>query len=239
MKQDQLLRTATTSAQEHTLKEQLAQLQEELNELTQQVDAFERLLLSQLTNELIEEQELAIRYKSQKAEKKAKRLAQKRRGKNYVAPVGLKLKKKPAETSVINEADAKEKKRLYREAMLHVHPDKFSMHDDQVDLATELTTRLVEIYQQEDLATLVAYHAHLFSHTDLPSTIPSTIDPTMSPDAYLEMEKAQVEKAIEAVKNKHSYHVLTTYENPSSYANELRAYYHDRIQKLRRRTRTK
>jgi uncharacterized protein involved in tolerance to divalent cations len=50
-------------------------------------------------------------------------------------------------------------------------------------------------------------------------------------------QKAQLEKALAAVKNKHSYHVLNTYNDPSTFVNELRAYYQDRMQKLRRRTR--
>lgn len=242
MKQDQLIGTVTPTARHNALKDQIAQLQGELNTITVKVDAYEALLQSHLTSELITEQELSVLYKAQKSTKTAKRLAQKKKGKNYVEPVGLRQQIKSTATKAVAATESKEKKRLYREAMLHVHPDKFSMNDDKVELATELTTRLVEIYKQEDLATLVAYHAHLLNNVGLtedvsPSSHPS--DQTTSPDAYLLLEIAQLEKALEAVKSRHSYHVLTTYADPSSFIDELRAYYQDRIHKLRRRTRIK
>ncbi|MEQ9301351.1 MAG: hypothetical protein RIF33_22425 [Cyclobacteriaceae bacterium] len=242
MKQDQLIGTAKPESQHSALQEQIAQLQGELDAVIGKVDAYEALLQSHLSHELIEEQELSVLYKAQKSEKKAKRLAQKKRGKNYVEPVGLRPQKPSTSASVMTAAESKEKKRLYREAMLHVHPDKFSMNDDKVELATELTTRLVQIYKQEDLATLVAYHAHLlnsFGLTEDVSPFWQHNDQTTSPDAYLLLEIAQLEKAIEAVKGRHSYHVLTTNKDPSNFIDELRAYYQDRILRLRRRTRVK
>ena len=240
MKPDQIVRPAHPVGHQRPLQEQVQQLRSKLEALTAQVNAFEALLQSHLINEIIEEQELSILYKEQKAEKKAKRLAQKKKGKNYVEPVGLLAQKQPSTASAINPSESKEKKRLYREAMLHVHPDKFSMNADKVDVATSLTTRLVEIYKQEDLATLVAFHAHLLNNAGLTkdATHSSKVsDSSVAPDAYLLMEKAQLEKALDAVKSKHSYHVLTTYEDPSSFIEELKAYYQDRIQKLKRRTR--
>lgn len=240
MKQDQLIGTQINTAQQLSLQAQIAQLKLELAEVSGQVDAFEALLRSQLTGELIAEQELSVLYKAQKAAKKAKRLAQKKKGKRYVEPVGLKPQKQPGVRPPISEGDAKEKKRLYREAMLYVHPDKFSMHDDQMDLATELTTRLVEIYQNEDLTTLRAYHAHLFSNFDLTKEVipaPTKTALSSSSDAYLIKEKAQLEDALKSLKSRHTYHILSTYPNPSTFVEELRSYYQDRINKLKRRTR--
>ncbi len=167
MKQDQLISAENSAQQQNSLKAQIAQLKLELEDVSNKVDAFEALLRSQLTRELIEIQELSVLYKAQKSEKKAKRLKQKRKGKKYVEPVGLKIQSQTrVVTPTLSDDDLKEKKRLYREAMLHVHPDKFSMNDDKVDLATALTTKLVGIYKNEDLATLQAYHAYLFSNID-------------------------------------------------------------------------
>ncbi len=242
MKPNQLIPTKTKPSQDLTLKEQIEVLQKELDEISNKLERFETQLSSQLTNELIAEQELSVLYKAQKAEKKDKRLAQKRKGKKYVEPVGLKIRTQSPKVPNLSEDDAREKKRLYREAMLHVHPDKFSMNDDKVDLATVLTTRLVEIYQYEDLATLRAYHTHLFSNAQLLEDSAASyrrVKLTTSPDAYLIKEKEQLEVSIESVKSKYTYHVLTTYKAPSTFINELRSYYQDRINKLRRRTRTK
>ncbi|MEQ8238501.1 MAG: hypothetical protein RIA69_04770 [Cyclobacteriaceae bacterium] len=242
MKEDQIIRTEDGSGKQNSLKTEISQLKAELYEVTNKVDAFEALLRSHLTLEIVTSQELAVLYKAQKSEKKAKRLDQKRKGKRYVAPIGLTTQKQTVEKTQSNEDDLKEKKRLYREAMLHVHPDKFSMNDDKIDLATALTTRLVEIYKHEDLATLQAYHAHLFGNIELIKDAANSVNKialATSPDAYLMKEKAELEHQLSLVKNRHTYFVLTTYQDPTAFIDELRAYYQDRINKLRRRTRTK
>src|SRR4030066_1470 len=94
--------------------------------------------------------------------KKEKRFAQKKKGKNFKNLDGLKVIAK-SNTNIASEDDQKEKKRLYREAMLFVHPDKFSMHDEKIDLATEVTTKLIQIYQTGNLAELQIFHTHIFS----------------------------------------------------------------------------
>lgn len=242
MKQDQLISAQKRAAQQKDLQEQIAQLKLELNDIRHKLDTFEALLRSRLTHELIEAQELSVLYKAQKKDKKSKRLAQKKKGKNYIEPIGLKTQKQQVSRPSLNEDDIIEKKRLYREAMLHVHPDKYSMHDDKIDLATELTTRLVDIYKHEDLDTLKAYHAHLFSSAELIKSANvsfSKIELVASPDAYLNKEKEQLEKALKELKSRHTYHILTTYKDPLSFIDELKVYYQDRIAKLRKRTRIK
>ncbi|MFT4737199.1 MAG: hypothetical protein ACJAZM_002120 [Cyclobacteriaceae bacterium] len=242
MKQDQLISTQKRAAQQKGLQEQIVQLKLELNDLSHKLETFEVLLRSRLTHELIETQELSVLYKAQKKEKKSKRLAQKKKGKSYIEPVGLKTQKQKVSRASLNEDDIAEKKRLYREAMLHVHPDKYSMNDDKMDLATELTTRLVEIYKHEDLDTLKAYHAHLFSNAELTKIANvsfSKIELIASPDAYLIKEKEQLEKDLKDLKSRHTYHILTNYKDPLTFLDELKVYYHDRISKLRKRTRIK
>ncbi len=211
------------------LNEEIRQLKHELAQLKSRVDAFEALLRSGLTSEIIEVQELTVLYKAQKNAKKQKRLEQKRKGKHFVEPVTLK-RQKPSKIPDLSTEELQEKKRLYREAMLHVHPDKFAMNDDKIDLATKLTTRLVAIYQHEDLDTLKAFHAHLFSQVELPLKDPAIgreIALAASPDAFLVREKEQLQKAILTLKNKQTYQVLTTYEDPSTFIDELRTYYQD------------
>lgn len=222
------------------LNEEIRQLKHELAQLKSRVDAFEALLRSGLTSEIIEVQELTVLYKAQKNAKKQKRLEQKRKGKHFVEPVGLK-RQKPSKMPDLSTEELQEKKRLYREAMLHVHPDKYAMNDDKIDLATELTTQLVAIYQHEDLDTLKAFHAHLFSHVELPledALKSGKVTLSASPNAYLMQEKEQLEQAIHTLKNKHTYYVLSSYEDPMTFVDELKEYYQDRIRKLRRRTRT-
>lgn len=219
------------------LKAKINLLQQELNDIEQKTNAFEAILRSHLTNELIEEQELTVLYKKVQLAKKEKRFAQKRKGKNFKDLEGLKVIAKN-NVYATSEDDQKEKKRLYREAMLFVHPDKFSMHSEKIDLATEVTTKLIEIYQIGNLAELQIFHSHIFSgNAMMHFSVNSEINATDTPDSYLQNELQKLEKQLLAAKTKHTYKVLTEYENPLTFIGELKEYYCDRIFKLKKRTR--
>tara|TARA_R110002051_G_scaffold319378_2_gene403353 strand:+ start:732 stop:1448 length:717 start_codon:yes stop_codon:yes gene_type:complete len=219
-------------------------LQARLDSLTQELDAiqlktsnFENILRSHLENALIEEQELTVLYKQQKAAKKEKRLHQKKQGKNYREEEGLQPMAKEKITPS-DSSEQKEKKRLYREAMLHVHPDKFSMQEDKLDLATTITTKLIDIYSTGDLETLKAFHAHIFQSNNLISNhaaLQLKNLPTRS--NYLQLEVQKMAKLLEEAKSRHTYKVLLEYEDPMTFLDELKAYYEDRLFKLRKRTR--
>jgi hypothetical protein len=219
------------------LKAQIKSLQQELNEIEQKTTAFEAILRSHLTNELIEEQELTVLYKKVQLAKKERRFAQKKKGKNFKEVEGLKVIIKN-NTNSTSEDDQKEKKRLYREAMLFVHPDKFSMHDEKIDLATEVTTKLIEIYQTGNLAELQIFHTHIFSGNAMMRFYDDSEKITNSTeDSYLQIELEKLVKQLQLAKTKHTYKVLTEYENPLTFIDELKEYYHDRIFKLKKRTR--
>jgi hypothetical protein len=223
--------------EQQLLKAKINLLQQELNDIEQKTNAFEAILRSHLTNELIEEQELSVLYKKVQLAKKEKRFAQKMKGKNFKEIEGLKVIVKNNESNT-NRDDQKEKKRLYREAMLFVHPDKFSMHDEKIDLATEVTTKLIAIYQTGNLAELQIFHTHIFSGNAMmhfPESSEKNIN--FKEDAYLQNELEKLEKQLQLAKTKHTYKVLTEYENPLTFIDELKEYYHDRIFKLKKRTR--
>lgn len=219
------------------LKQQIQILQHELDKIQKKTHAFEVLLRSHLSDLIVEAQELFILYKQIKKAKKAKRLEQKKRGKNYKEHKGLQTISKERKSKNISEQQ-KEKKRLYREAMLHIHPDKFSTNEADTNIATEMTSRLIEIYKTENLETLRAYHAYIFrENTDIiVKEIASKIQVSSSIH-YLQKEKEQLEKEIIAAKEKHIYQVLITYKNPLDFVDELEDYYMDRIFKLKKRTR--
>jgi hypothetical protein len=219
------------------LKAKINLLQKELNDIEQKTNAFEANLRSHLIDELIEEQELTVLYKKVQLAKKAKRFAQKKKGKNFKEVEGLKVIAK-SNTNIASEDDQKEKKRLYREAMLFVHPDKFSMHNEKIDLATEVTTKLIEIYQNGNLAELQIFHTHIFSGNAM-MHFPETAQKNRNTkeDPYLQNEVEKLVKKIQIAKTKHTYKVLTEYENPLTFIDELKEYYQDRIFKLKKRTR--
>ena len=220
------------------LKEQIEALRKELEFIEQKTIAFETLLRTSLADELIEEQELRIIYKKLQQAKKEKRLEQKRRGKNYKEPIGIKpIIRANSDTS--SKEENKEKKRLYREAMLHVHPDKFSMNEEKIDLATEITSQLIDIYRAGNLHELQQYHAHIFSGNALNQEIEVLPKGTkiIAQNSYLKKEKEHLEDLLFAAKNRHTYKVLTEYPDPLLFVEELRVYYADKIIKLRKRTR--
>lgn len=220
------------------LKAEINRLQMEIDDVNQRTSAFENLLRAKIEDEIIKEQELSLLYKQQKKAKKAKRLAQKKRGKNF-DQTGILSSNQPKPIPIKNPMEQEQRKQLYREAMLYVHPDKFSMQTDKLDLATEITTKLIEIYRSGDLTALKAYHAHIFSGNTL-IVPPKNQDPSKGPElAYLKMELKKLQEELAETKNKHTYKVLTEYENPMSFVDELKAYYKDRLMKLRKRTRSK
>ncbi|MFT6879090.1 MAG: hypothetical protein ACI9DJ_000131 [Algoriphagus sp.] len=219
------------------IEEEIQILKQELEEIQKETRAFESLLSSHLSDLIVEAQELFTLYKEIKKAKKAKRFEQKKRGKNYTEPVGLKnIPKK--EKELIPPEQQKEKKRLYREAMLHVHPDKFHMKESETDIATELTTRLIEIYKTESLETLKAFHTHIFKgNTQIILGDAAANIETFSKDNYLQKEKEALEKAIDLAKDNHLHKVLSEYKKPLTFVDELKEYYEERISQLKKRTR--
>ncbi|PIQ49966.1 MAG: hypothetical protein COW03_02320 [Cytophagales bacterium CG12_big_fil_rev_8_21_14_0_65_40_12] len=220
------------------LKARIRAIEAELNQIQQKTLAFETVLRTMLANELIEIQELTVLYKQQKKEKNLKRLAQKKRGKNYVEPIGLTVSLKSLKPEILLES-AKEMKRLYREAMLQVHPDKFSIQEDQLELATEVTTKLIEIYKSGDLEQLKLYHSHIFSGNALEIVGAMVKTENIADDLYLKNELIKVEQQLQQAKEKYTYKVLTEYSDPMSFILELKEFYADKINKLKKRTRFK
>jgi hypothetical protein len=225
--------------EQHNLKAQIQVLKDELNLVENQTEQFEAKLRSILIDLIIEEQELSDLYRQMRKAKKEKRLEQKRRGKNYKEPKGLKLISKENITASNSKEDKKELKRLYREAMLQVHPDKFSMNEEKLDLSTEITSKLIEIYRSGNLKELQLFHAHIFSGNALQQTHDSTpnAENSLSDDLYLKQKKEDLEHKLTAAKSRATYIVLRNYQNPMHFADELKNYYEDRLFKLRKRTR--
>ena len=237
MTKNTLLVSNDNEQEQLLLKTKINLLQKELIDIGQKTNAFEAILRSHLTNELIEEQELTVLYKKVQLAKKEKRFAQKKKGKNFKEIEGLKVIVKNNANS-ISEDHQKEKKRLYREAMLFVHPDKFSMHHEKIDLATEVTTKLIEIYQTGNLVELQIFHTHIFSGNAMMHFMEtSKNNDNVKEDSYLQIEVEKLEKQLELAKTNHTYKVLTEYENPLTFIDELKEYYNDRIFKLKKRTR--
>ncbi|MFB9054566.1 hypothetical protein ACFFVB_15860 [Formosa undariae] len=241
MSNDTLPKTSQDDDAYLQLQISIEAVKQELETVTNQIHAFEAILRQHLTDYIIEAQELNTLYKQQKRAKKDKRLAQKQRGKHYTPPTGLKTTSQ--ESSEISELDTEMlqlKKRLYREAMLQVHPDKFSLSPKEQESATEITTQLIHIYKHEDLSALQAFHAQIFSESlEINLNVKTTEVPSITKKEALEFTLKQLQKELIALKETDLFDIISTYKNPLHFVDELILYYKDKIEKLKKRTRTK
>lgn len=225
------------SARCESLKFDIRLREAELASILQRIATIETLLRSHLINEIIEEQELSVLYKQKQRTKKESRLEQKRRGKNYKEPTLPKRLQSLQPAS--SHDDTALRKRLYREAMVQVHPDKYANHADTVNIASEVTVRLIDLYRNGTLSELQDYYSYIMSGTALvPHKLKISDDhETHDPEAYLKSEISRIDKMIAETKERHLYKVLEQYPDPMVYLSELKLFYQDRIAKLRKRTR--
>src|SRR4051812_36515151 len=108
------------------LEKEIASLEKTLSESEQKVNVFTAQIRNQLHSQIKRIQELVALYKKQKQEKKAKRLEQKKKGKHYQPPQSLPATQNARETGEKTpEPNQQNLKRLYKEAIVQVHPDKF------------------------------------------------------------------------------------------------------------------
>lgn len=218
----------------YSLQIETDQLLAQIHQIEVKVDEFEDFLRIELQNEIIEVQELTIIYKNLQKEKKQKRLIQKKKGKNYQETKTLPLVVKVI--SPEEKTSNQQKKTLYREAMLYVHPDRFSRDQEEEILATEITTKLIEVYKNGSLGDLQKLHSEITVQKELSKI---NISKTKELDTLdtLKLKKEDLQKKLTLLQKRHTYVVLSTYENPKEYLLELKEYYTDRLLKLKKRTR--
>jgi hypothetical protein len=222
------------------LEAEIVALEAELRQVEGQINAFEARIRAQLHSEIVRIRELTELYKKQKLAKRAQRLEQKKRGKNYREP--------PPAPPTENRAPRKssvaqlERKRLYREAVVHVHPDKFATDaDETARRATEITSRLNELYRSGDLEELKDFHEHIISgnamaHAASPAT------PAGNPDtmvAFLQKQKQKLATSLEAARGSPLCEALREGRDPTAFIAEVREDFLLRIRQLERRTRSK
>lgn len=225
------------------LEQEITQLEAQLNEAEHTINTFETQIRTRLHLEIQRIRELTTLYKDQKNTKKAKRLEQKKRGKNYREPQGV-LKTRPGtkEGGTLSSGEQQELKRLYKEAIVHVHPDKFVNEDARTgEQATAVTVALNAIYERGDLGQLKDFHEHIISGNAM-AHVPYQPGPVADPNAlriYLRKKRDQMANDFAQIKQLHLYTVVTTYADPLSFVDELRIQFIQRIQQLEKRTRTR
>lgn len=224
------------------LEEEIRALEAELRQVEQQINAFTQRIRHQLAGQIRMLNELTELYKAQKKAKKEKRQEQKKRGKHYRAPV-LTVADRPLHAMVRSAATegAHELKRLYKEAIVRVHPDKFAGSDEKTaDRATEVTTQLITLYQAGELDALRDYHEYILSGNAMTYT-PFMPEKTPDPQRmrlFLRKKRDELRQRLHELRTSRLYEVLTTYDDPDRFVEELRIAYTERIETFRKRTRT-
>lgn len=224
-----------------SLRKEIAALDAELERLKKDLSPFETAIHTRLAKEIGRVRDLSGIYKQQKAEKKAKRLEQKKRGKNYKEPKQLLLNRKKEEgITGLTLTEQKELKRIYKEAIVQVHPDKFNQSEDEkIRQATALTVRLNKIYKGGDLDELMNFYETIIGGNEL-TYIERSSEPVADPKARiasLKRKKEALANQLEQLKSSYLYHILTSYENPFSFIDELQIQFQERIKQLEKRTR--
>jgi hypothetical protein len=223
------------------LELEIASIEKELRDVECRIRTLQSEIQARYHHEIVLIRELASVYKKKKLAKKEKRLEQKKRGKNYQPPQGLKKSKNTTGvTSALESSDTQELKRLYREAVLQVHPDKFVNHTDEISKRSQdLTIELIDTYQSGDLEELKAIYHHIMSGNAMSS---DQSDKKSVPDpkamhSYLIKKRNDLITELNEVKQSRIFEVLSTYDDPKKFIDELAVQLLIRIRQLERRTR--
>ncbi|WP_299289642.1 hypothetical protein [uncultured Mucilaginibacter sp.] len=223
------------------LEKEIALLEAELRELESNLNIFQTKIRSVLSAQINRIRALTDLYKSQKQAKKLKRLEQKKRGKNYKEPVGLKVNNASFTTQkLVSADDQQELKRLFKEAVVQIHPDKLTDADEELNQrATEVTAQLNEVYQNGDLDEMSRLHEFIVSGnalTYVPDQ-PQTIKDLAVMIQFLQDKKRKVLQLIAEIKSSELYQLWTNGRDPETIIAELKLAFEHRIAVLEKRTR--
>jgi len=231
----------SSNNQLNQLQKEIAVLEAELEKVRHDVGTFENMIHRRLDQEIKRLKELSDLYKKQKRDKKLKRLEQKQRGKNYKAPTQLQMgQQSSGESSEASPEEQKELRRLYKEAVIQVHPDKIHHGGvtEKIHQANVLTAQLNGIYQRGDLEELIKFYEFVIMGnpiTSLDTSITSPVDEKLRV-SHLSRKKETFLRQLQDLKNSYTYGILTTYEDPLTFIDELYIQLYDRIKLMEKRT---
>ncbi|MVN23193.1 hypothetical protein [Mucilaginibacter arboris] len=222
------------------LEREIAALEAELIELETEVNVFQLQIQSALSTQIHRIQELTVLYKNQKQAKKLKRLEQKKRGKNYREPVSLKTRNASfTAQNLVSADDRQELKRLYKEAIVQIHPDKFVDADNELnERATAVTVKLNEVYKSGDLEELNRLHEHIISGnalTYVPDR-PKTINDLSALMLFLQQKKQKLQHLLQEIKTSAIYKLFESRKDIRALIQELKIQFEERIVVLEKRT---
>ncbi|RYE32462.1 MAG: hypothetical protein EOP42_09415 [Sphingobacteriaceae bacterium] len=222
------------------LEKEIALLETELLMLENSINTFQHKIQVILSRQIRRIQELTAVYKNQKQAKKQKRLEQKKRGKNYQEPEGLQI----INTSFIGKnfisSDKQQQmKRLYKEAVVKVHPDKLVNADENLNKkATDITIQLNELYKNGDFEELSRLHEHIINGNALhyKAEQPETISNLPALMLFLQHKKRKLEMLLQEIKTSGIYELWLSNRDFKVLTDELKLQFEARISVLEKRT---
>lgn len=224
------------------LLEEITGLEANISVIKTEIQTFENTIRAKLNLLISRLIILNQKMKEKQHLKKEKRLEQKRRGKNYKEPIQSITTKKINKTEKpANQEEALELKRLYKEAVVHVHPDKIgtSQEEDAIKNATDLTAQLNGIYKNGDLEALLDFYQTIIlanpSSENRPFEMPN-VNPKIRLGSLIS-KKGTLTKKLQELEANYLYHVLKNYEDPLTFIDELELQFQEKIAKLEKRTR--
>lgn len=222
------------------LEKEIAALEAELIALETEINIFQARIRSALSPQIQRILELTILYKNQKSAKKLKRLEQKMRGKNYKEPLGLKMNDASFTVpNFVSADDQQELKRLYKEAIVQIHPDKFADANEELnERATAVTSQLIEVYKSGDLEELNRLHEHIISGNAL-TYIPDQPETVNDPQAmmlFLQDKKRKLQKLLPEIQTSAIYGLWLNRKDIPALIAELKTGFAERILILEKRT---
>jgi len=220
------------------LEEEISFLEQEIQLDKSKIIEIENLVRFHLQDQLVLIQELEQIYKEEKRAKKEKRLEQKRKGKNYKEITGINPITKKNE-DVSDEVDEDELKRLYKGAIVKVHPDKFNLEEEKLERAHEVSSQLISFYQEKNLEGLKNLYDHIMSGNAMSYQVSqeNSIVNSLQMIQFLENKKSSIKTELEKLKSSPLLSALNSYKTPLTFVTELRNQFDERIEILKKRTR--
>jgi len=218
------------------LEKEISALEKELQQIDTGIRSLQVQIHNRYRSEIARIHELGDLHKGQRKQKQEKRRDQKKRGKNYKEPLpDNNIQEEHSQKSPVSH----EIKQLYREAIVQVHPDKFvNEPEEKSKRSQELTIQLIDIYQKGDLEQLKLFHRYILSGSAMATAHDTGFD-SPAKGELLEKKRSDLLQAITEAKQSRFYEVITTYDDPQRFIDELSGYFSQRIVQLEKRTRVR
>jgi phosphatidylserine/phosphatidylglycerophosphate/cardiolipin synthase-like enzyme len=202
---------------------EIASLTEEKNSLELQIQQLELNAAAQTHELMLRLKEIQMKIAEKKAtltrKKQDLQHAQEKQQEFFAYQQNYQQQHQQAPSPTLDSSDQELLRKLYREACMLAHPDRFADDPQKAKEAQQIMQELLAARQRNDLQTIQNILQKLKDQT----AFLSDIDSIQNPDALhtilkrLLEQKEQLQLQIEQLKNTDSYRILLQYPDPNQY----------------------